>query len=162
MRFLLDGMLGRLARWLRLMGHEAKYLADIPDEKMIERAISENSILLTRDLALYRLAVARGADVFLVKGSTLPDRLANVARRFNIRLDVDSSASRCPACGAPVKAVSKEDVKEKVPPTTFKVYDEFWICVNVDCGKVYWRGSHWTKISGVLLKAKQLSNPVDA
>ena len=158
MRFVLDGMLGKLTRWLRMMGHDALYLNDAKDQELVASAIRENRILLTSDVALYRRAIARGAETFLVKGKTEAERLAELAERFKLDLSVDTSESRCPACGSVLNAASKEEVSGRVPETTFKVFDEFWACSNPDCGKVYWQGSHWENISAVLEKARKIQN----
>jgi len=156
MRFLADGMIGRLARWMRLIGCDVEYLNDIPDDQLLKRAASEHRILLTCDLALYRNAVAKGVDAFLISGKDQAEKLAKVAKRFNLQLEVDTNISRCPTCGSPIKRVAKTEVKGKIPSATFKAYDEFWICSNQDCGKVYWQGSHWKKIDEVLTRAKKL------
>jgi len=156
MRFVLDGMLGKLTRWLRMMGHDAIYLNDAKDRDLVANAVKESRVLLTSDVALYRYATARGADAFLVKGRTEAERLAGLANRFKLDLSVDSTDSRCPACGSNLTIASKEEVRGKVPATTFNVFDEFWTCSNSECGKVYWQGSHWENINAVLEKARKI------
>jgi uncharacterized protein with PIN domain len=156
MRFVLDGMLGKLTRWLRMMGHDALYLNDVRDQDLVANAVRENRILLTSDVALYRLATARGADAYLVKGRTEAERLAALASRFRLDLSVDSADSRCPVCGSPLRVVSKEEVMGKIPAATFNAFNEFWICSNSECGKVYWQGSHWKNINAVLEKAREI------
>jgi uncharacterized protein with PIN domain len=156
MRFILDGMLGKLTRWLRMMGHDALYLNDARDQDLVANAVRENRILLTSDVALYRLATARGADAYLVKGRTEAERLAALASRFRLDLTVDSADSRCPVCGSPLRVVSKEEVMGKIPAATFNAFNEFWICSNSECGKVYWQGSHWENINAVLEKAREI------
>jgi len=156
MRFVLDGMLGKLTRWLRMMGHDAIYLNDAKDQDLVASAVKESRILLTSDVALYRFATARGADAYLVKGRTEAERLAGLANRFKIDLSVDTADSRCPACGSPLRMASKEEVRGKIPATTFNVFTEFWTCSNSECGKVYWQGSHWENINAVLEKARNI------
>jgi len=156
MKFLADGMIGRLARWMRLIGCDVEYLNDVPDDELLKRAASENRILLTSDVALYRNAVAKGADAFLVGGKDQAEKLAKVAKRFDLRLKVNTNISRCPTCGSSIKKVAKTAIKEKIPLTTFKAYNEFWMCKNQSCGKVYWQGSHWKKIDEVLTRANEL------
>jgi uncharacterized protein with PIN domain len=63
------------------------------------------------------------------------------------------AGSRCPKCNTKVKATSKEDILDKVPPNTLAHYDDFWICPK--CGQVYWQGAHWTRIREMLGKAKE-------
>jgi len=156
MRFVLDGMLGKLTRWLRMMGHDAVYPNDAKDRDLVTTACGENRILLTSDVALFRLATARGAQTYLVKGRTEAERLASLATRFHLDLAVDAVESRCPTCGSALRVASKEEVKGKVPSTTFNVFNEFWTCTNPECGKVYWQGSHWGNINAVLQKAREI------
>ncbi len=156
-KFLADGMVGRLARWMRLIGCDVTYLSAAQDEQLIQKAAAENRVLLTSDTVLYRLAVARGVEAFLVKGNSEADKLARVTKRFGIRLEVDTSTSRCPTCGSLIESVSKDSVKARVPPTTFEAYEEFWICTNPKCRKIYWQGSHWKKIHELLKEANQLA-----
>lgn len=157
MKFIADGMVGRLARWLRLIGNDVVYSRDLTDSELIRRAVTEARILLTSDVELYRRAVADGADSFLVKGGTEAERLARIAKRFRIDLNIDTATSRCPTCNATIRPIKKEEVKEKVPPSTYEVFNEFWECTNRDCGKIYWQGSHWKKIGEHLSKAERLA-----
>jgi len=156
MKFLADGMIGRLARWMRLIGCDVEYLNDIPDDQLLRRAASMHRILLTCDVALYRNAVAKGVDAFLVSGKDQAEKLAKVAKRFDLPLEVNTNISRCPTCGSSIRKVPKAEIKGKIPSTTFKAYSEFWICNSQDCGKVYWQGSHWKKIDEVLTRANKL------
>jgi len=141
-----------------MMGHDAVYLNDARDQDLVASAVRENRILLTSDVALYRFATARGADAYLVKGRTEAERLASLASRFKLDLSVNTAESRCPTCGSALSIASKEEVRGKVPATTFNVFDEFWTCSNLECGKVYWQGSHWENISAVLEKARKIQS----
>jgi len=156
MQFLLDGMLGKLARWLRMLGYEATYENDRPDPDLLTKAKEGPFILLTSDEELYRTATMRGIESFLVQGRTEPERLASLAGRYYISLDIDTRNSRCPLCGAPIKETQRSEVETSVPPATFKVYPTFWVCTNPKCGKVYWQGSHWKKIEQTLQAAKKI------
>jgi len=141
-----------------MMGHDAVYMNDAEDKDLVTTAAKENRILLTSDVALFRLATTRGTDAYLVKGRTEAERLAGVAGRFKFDLSVDATQSRCPTCGSELKTESKEEVKGKVPETTFKVFNQFWACSNPDCGKVYWQGSHWENIGALLEKARKIQS----
>ena len=151
-------MLGKLTRWLRMMGHDAVYLNDAKDQDLIKKAIKEERVLLTSDVALYRYATARGVEAFLVKGRTEAERLGSLASRFRLNLEVDTTESRCPACGSLLEVASKDQVRGRVPETTFNVFNEFWTCSNPQCGKVYWQGSHWENIGAVLEEARKIQN----
>lgn len=152
MNFLLDGMLGKLTRWLRMMGHDAKYSTS-DDAELLEIGKKEYRVLLTRDFALYQQATARGADVYYVEGETEPERIAELAKRYQIPIEIDLALSRCPKCNAKLASVPKETIAGQVEENTLAQYSEFWRCLN--CGAVYWQGAHWTKIRATLEEAKQ-------
>lgn len=151
--FVVDGMLGRLARWLRLLGYDTLYLRE-EDEEILRIALEEKRVLLTRDQGLYRKAVASGAEAAYLVSENGADQLAQLAKSMGIRLDVDVSRSRCPSCNSPIEPADPSDLRRIVPATVLSRYNEFWKCTG--CGKVYWRGSHWRKIGETLTKAKSL------
>jgi len=142
--FLLDGMLGRLARWLRLMGYSAQYYPDLEDEELLERA-SSGAVLVTRDVELHRRAQKQGADSYLVSSSNHLDQLEEVSKAFHL---APRPQSRCTRCNGELREATREEVAGKVPPASFKRYRVFWVCR--ECGKVYWAGSHWGQIKKVL------------
>ena len=154
MKFIVDGMLGKLTRWLRMLGHNVKYSNKLDDAQLIAIAKKEKRVLLTRDLELYQQATAKGVQAFYVDGKTEAERLAQIAKKFGISLEIDMAVSRCPKCNAQVKPTSKENVKGKVEETTFAYYNEFWECPK--CGQIYWQGAHWTRIRRTLEEAKKL------
>ncbi len=152
--FIADGMLGRFTRWLRMLGCEVKYLNEASDQELLEIAEKEGRVLLTRDLELFQRARARGLEALFVEGETNTERIAELARRYKVSLEVDTSISLCPTCGSRIRQVEKSEVSGRVPEGTLMHYSEFWVCVG--CGKVYWQGSHWKKINETLEKAKKL------
>jgi uncharacterized protein with PIN domain len=156
MHFLLDGMLGKLTRWLRMIGCETTYLKNCEDSELLSIAKRDSLVLLTSDQELYRTAVGRGIECFLVEGRNEAERLASLADRFKLSLQVDTTISRCPVCGSRLKEVPKDNVEDSVPPATFKVYQTFWVCNNPACGKVYWQGSHWGRIEQTLEMARKI------
>lgn len=147
-------MLGKLSRWLRMLGYDVEYSNSLDDEQLIEIAKDQSRILLTRDLTLYRKASTQGIDTFFVEGATGVEKLANLARQFNLRLEIDATVSRCPKCNTRIQSISKEKVVDKVPKTTSSIYNEFWDCPG--CGQVYWRGAHWKRINKTLEEARKM------
>ncbi len=105
MRFLVDGMLGGLARWLRILGQDVRYDASTEDNELLRIAYEENMVLLTRDEELYQRAIARRIPSALVVGETEEKRLAQIASIFNVHLDVDMTETRCPECGSDLKVL---------------------------------------------------------
>ena len=153
---MVDGMLGSLSRWLRMLGYEAEYPRDASDDELLELTASKKAILLTRDAELYRRAKARDLEAFFVEGDNEPERLAGTAARFGLRLQVDAIMSRCPACNSLLRKAETEEIRERVPLGTLAHYTEFWVCEG--CGKVYWQGGHWKKINETLRRARELQN----
>jgi uncharacterized protein with PIN domain len=157
MRFLVDGMLGGLARWLRILGYEARYDASAMDNNLLTIASEENMVLLTRDKELHQRAVAKKIVSVLVVGETEEERLAQMARAFGLRLETNMAETRCPECGARLIEKSKSDLADKALEESLKIHNQFWKCANQGCGKVYWVGSHWKQIRQTLEEAAKLS-----
>ena len=157
MRFLVDGMLGGLARWLRILGYEVRYDAGAKDNDLLTIAGEENMVLLTRDEELCQRAVANKIASALVVGETEEERLAQMANSFGVRLDTNRAETRCPECGASLIEKSKSDIADEVPEESLKTYDQFWKCSNQSCEKVYWVGSHWKHIRQTLEEAAKLA-----
>jgi len=146
-----------------MLGYEASYENDRTDDDLLSIAKQGSFILLTSDEELYRTATFRGVQTFLVRGRTESERLAELAERYKLRLEIDTRESRCPACGSILRETPKGKVESSIPPATFKIYSTFWMCTNPKCAKVYWQGSHWKKIEQTLQAAKKIldlkSNP---
>jgi len=147
-------MLGRLTRWLRILGCDVKYSNELNDAALIATAKREKRTLLTKDFELYRQAASKGTEAFYVQASTAEGKLAEVAKRFNIELTVNMSVSRCPKCNSRVRPVSKDKVTDRVGEGTFTHYEDFWQCRK--CGQVYWQGAHWKGIREKLEKTKMM------
>lgn len=153
-KLIADAMLGKTVHWLRMLGIDTAYVQNISDEELIDIAKRENRAILTCDSELYRLAAMKGTEAFIVEGKSEAERLANLARRFQVKLDMDTRTSRCPSCNSAIRLTRKEEVRSKVPSRTFKSYRNFWVCTG--CGKVYWKGSHWIRIEKILQEANLL------
>jgi uncharacterized protein with PIN domain len=148
-RFLLDGMLGSLARWLRIGGYDTEYRKDTPDDDLIEEAARDDRILLTRDEVLSIRAGKRGVKVVFLERDADEKALAQLAAELH--LTFDPSMARCPKCNHTVDKVEKTAVAGKVPEGTYRVVDDYWLCPS--CGGIYWRGSHWPRIVETLSHA---------
>jgi uncharacterized protein with PIN domain len=149
MKFLLDGMLGSLCRWLRIIGYDSIYRKDVTDDDLMEEASKTNRILLTRDKELAMRAKKRGVLSFYLEALTNENKLRFLAKKLN--LVIRASNSRCPICNKLLNKTEKSKIKGKVHENTYKNFDEFWICC--DCDNVYWKGSHWDNISRTLKHA---------
>lgn len=154
MSFIVDGMLGKLARWLRMMGYDAKYSSAVEDAELLATAKRENRVLLTRDFELYEQAASKNIEAYYVEGSAEPARIAEISARFGFPLEIDLEKSRCPKCNTKITPIPKREVTREVEKNTLQHYDVFWKCPG--CGAVYWQGAHWTKIRATLQEARQI------
>ena len=148
-KFIVDAMLGDVARWLRLLGYDTLYASNVDDREILEKARKENRVIVTRDTGLYWRARKLGIRAVLLRntGSSVVDKLVVLIRKTGIELPerIDPSKSRCPLCnGELVPVEDKSLISGRVPPKVLSAYDRFWVCKS--CGKVYWLGSHWKNI----------------
>jgi hypothetical protein len=145
-------MLGKLARWLRMLGHDVIYSIEFEDSELLELAKKEERIFLTKDLELYKRAIGRGLDSYYVEGMTERDRIAEVAKRYSLPLVIDMDKSHCPLCNTKLAVASKEQLQCELEKNTFTYYSKFWKCSN--CGQIYWQGAHWIQINNTLNQAR--------
>jgi uncharacterized protein with PIN domain len=153
-KFIADGMLGKLTRWLRMLGQDVTYSTQLEDAELMATAEKENRVLLTRDSELYQRAISKDIDAFYVEGRTEAEKLAELAERFDFPLTIDLARSRCPRCNGRIRLTPKEQLAGKVEKNAFIYYNEFWKCST--CGRVYWQGAHWDGIRATLEEAKKI------
>jgi len=156
LRFVVDGMLGGLARWLRMLGYVTEYDPKADDNSLIQSSQVPDSVLLTRDEELHNRALGKNIHSVLVIGGTEEARLGQLARTLGVSLDIDMSATRCPECGAELHEITKKEAASDVPAKSLELYDRFWRCNNAGCGKTYWVGSHWKQIRHTLEEARKI------
>lgn len=137
-RFVLDVHLGRLARYLRMLGFDTVYHSELCDADLARIASSEARTLLTRDLGLLKRAVVtRG---YYVRETEPRHQLREILQRFDLSGAVQPFR-RCLRCNSLLRAVAKESVNERIEQRTARHYEEFWACP--ECGRIYWKGSHY-------------------
>lgn len=153
--FIADGMLGKLSRWLRLLGYDVIYSHDAGDDELLGEAKATGRILLTKDLNLYKRARVNGVEAVMLRGKNLEEDLAYLASLKLINLTFNEKLTRCPLCNSKLNATrSKRELEDIIPKNVLERYNFFWICS--ECGKVYWLGSHWQSINRTLMKARLL------
>jgi uncharacterized protein with PIN domain len=137
-QFIADAMLGKLARWMRVMGCDVEYFPEISDRALSDRAKCGSRIILTRDTRLVLQKINRG-NAFLVIGDHCPDQLRQVVDAFAIEPFRDL-LTRCLRCNMPLVSIAKNDLAGKVPPYVFETQDRFETCPQ--CRKIYWKATH--------------------
>jgi uncharacterized protein with PIN domain len=143
-KFLADAMLGSLARWLRILGYDTELAADKSDTAILGQAAKERRILLTRDRELYGRALGKKMRAFLITSPYVNDQLGKTISEFSLKLSGFPSRTLCPVCNGRLGEKGRKGMEGKVPKDVYERDRTFWLCSN--CGKSYWRGSHWGRI----------------
>ncbi len=142
-RFVIDGHLGRLAAYLRMLGFDSWYDRYADDPLLAAVSSGEQRLLLTRDVGLLkRREVDQG---YCVRSDKPRDQLKEICRRFALHAHFDPFR-RCMDCNGNLCPVPKEEIADLLPPHTRETKNEFSRCLN--CGKVFWRGTHYTRMLG--------------
>jgi uncharacterized protein with PIN domain len=155
-RFAADAMLGRLARWLRLLGFDCAYDSAITDEALVRLAETEGRTILTRDRRLPEEWWVPG--VYLVRAEDLLGQLAEVIQAFDLAASV-RLLTRCNECNRALAPLAREQALGRVPPRVLELHDTFAECPG--CGRVYWEGTHAARIRELVeeLRARARSGP---
>lgn len=140
-RFAADAMLGRLARWLRLLGFDCVHHRDITDEEMARLGALDGRTILTRDRGLPEEWWL--SDIYVVHAEELTRQLVEVVKRFDLAPSFQV-LTRCSDCNRLLQRAPRSDVGGRVPPGILERHDVFRECR--DCGRVFWEGSHAARI----------------
>lgn len=155
-----DAMLGRLARWLRMLGYDTAYEKVISDETLIGRVLREDRWLLTRDGYLAQRRVLRGRHTLIISDH-LDGQLRQLHRERKIDLSMsDQRGYRCADCNERLVAIPYEEAVTQVPPHVAEEHRHFTQCPR--CGRLYWSGTHWDDIRRQLARladASPVPNP---
>ncbi len=153
-RFILDTHLGKLARYLRLLGFDTLYKNHCDDAELAEiSATGDKRILLTRDHGLLkRKQVTHG---YFVRNDQPEAQVREVMKRFDLYGSAEPF-KRCTQCNGLVRVTNKEEVLERLPRGVAERFDEYWFCDQ--CQRVYWQGSHYDRMQQMI---KTLLSPVD-
>ena len=150
-------MLGRLARWLRILGYDTLYFSNADDATLARLALADDRILLTRDVELAR---RRGVRVILISGDQVENQLREIVNVLT--LSAGEAFSRCLDCNALLVEFERTQARDLVPPYVFATQTRFRRCAI--CGKVYWRGTHWAHMLATLESARgtgeSMENPL--
>lgn len=142
--FLADCNVGRLARWLRVLGYDAAYEPVLPDAQVVARARAEGRVLLTRDVDMMRRRVIASGTVqaILLRDDTVQDQLRQVLSE--LALQPGQTLTRCIDCNSELQARGKEAVAHRLPPYVRATQERFSECPS--CTRVYWPGTHWERM----------------
>ena len=143
-RFIVDTNVGKLARWLRMMGYDTLFINPIDDEGLIAVGLKEKRVLLTKDtqIMMRRVVTSGRLKALLIKDDDSKAQLRYVVEAM--RLNRNRQFTLCLECNEPLVPRNKEEVQELVPPYVFQTQSKFVECPS--CHRIYWRGTHWQRM----------------
>src|SRR5262249_20217599 len=137
-RFLVDGMLGKVARWLVLMGYDAAFAGEgEKDLELLERARREGRVFLTRDANIPEVA---GLRKLVLRERAFEDQLARVLGEWGLPPAPARLSTRCPYCTLGLEEIPREAALPLVPPLVRQLQTPFFRCPQ--CRRMYWNGTH--------------------
>ncbi len=138
-KFICDDNLGKLARYLRILGFDTHFDENIDDNRLLRIAASEERYLLTRDHKLLSRSIPHG--ILILENDDPLDQLPTVIRKLNLKIDSELLFNRCSRCNALCHTVDKSTISEEVFPFILKTQEIIKQCPA--CQRYYWRGSHY-------------------
>ena len=150
--FVLDTHLGRLATYLRMLGFDSLYGNYCKDEELARLSRDQHRVLLTRDRGLLERGIVTYG--YYVREDHPREQLLEILWHFDLAGSI-SPFSRCMRCNTPLQPVPKEQINDRLQPTTQQLYDRFHTCPC--CERVYWKGAHYRRMQQLI---EQVMKPI--
>ena len=151
-KFICDVHLGKLARYLRMLGFDVLYKNSFEDEEITTISLKERRAILTRDLGiLKRSEITHG---YFLRSDIVETQTEEVVKRFDLQKLI-KEFTRCLDCNNQLIQVSKEKIINTLPEKVAEFQKEFHKCP--ECGKLYWRGTHHQKMLTFVQKIKTIN-----
>jgi Uncharacterized conserved protein len=137
-KFVTDAALGKLAKWLRLLGYDTIVFSKQAGREMLRLADAERRIVLTRRKDMPERQFS--GRLYLVEGIEVAHQLKEVIRKYSLKINKQEMFNRCLNCNEKLISVTREEVRNLVPPFVFENSSVYNRCLN--CCKIYWTGTH--------------------
>jgi len=145
-------MLGSLAKWLRILGYDTLYVSnDTSDEEILDAALRETRVIISRDKLLTRKGKKMNLSVIEVTSTRLQDQIQQVFQ--NVVFNDEAILSRCLICNTILASIDKKKIEGKVPCRILDQHDKFYYCSK--CDKVYWMGTHYRNMMNMINSIKK-------
>jgi uncharacterized protein with PIN domain len=150
-KFIADVHLGKLTRYLRMMGFDVLYKNNFVDDEIVNLSLKEKRAILTRDRGiLKRSEVTHG---YWVRSTKIKEQLSEVIKRFDLK-NIIKEFSRCITCNSVLNPISKNEIIDDLPPKVSEFQDSFSICPS--CQKIFWKGTHHQKMLSFIQSVKDI------
>lgn len=150
MKFLVSRELGRLAKWLCILGFDAAYFREDNKSSFIITALREDRVVLTRNKILSQ---DKALKSIFMKSEILGEQIKQILGDCQIDLDDCQMFNRCIICNAELNKIEKNKVMPKVPKYVYETQNEFCKCPK--CSRIYWQGTHWGNVQEILEKVSK-------
>ena len=156
MLFLVDSMLGNIAKKLRLFGFDSEYFSDIDDLELIEKAKNENRIIISKDSSLINRAKKYDIASIRITKEIEIEQFLEILKDTPLELnEISGDTARCTKCNSQTSQIHKSKISNKIPQRVLEYNDKFWKCDK--CDQIYWEGTHIKKLQEFLREIKQQS-----
>ncbi|MFC1941284.1 Mut7-C RNAse domain-containing protein [Chloroflexota bacterium] len=142
LKFIVDHNVGKLAKWLRMMGYDTLFFEGSDDSQMVRVALDEGRVILTRDTQIMKrgLVTSGRLKAVLIKSDEPEQQIRQVIETLNLDSQF-KPFTVCLECNQPLVERSKEQVQDRVAPYVFRTQNQYMECPA--CHRIYWRGTHW-------------------
>jgi uncharacterized protein len=147
MRFIATRELGRLAKWLRIMGYDVVYHDKEEKRELVIISLREERVILTRDSRMSRYT---GLKLVHVDSDFVDEQVRQIMNELHIKPDEAKLFSRCVICNDTLIGIAKKDVEGRVAPYVYETREVFMKCPK--CERIYWHGTHWEKVKNMIEK----------
>jgi uncharacterized protein with PIN domain len=142
MRFFVDQTLGRLTKWLRLLGFDVVQTRLTPQEWRHLPTLKQDTYILTRQTSLP--AKIPRPDLIVLTSDRTEAQLTEICRRLQISPETWEPLNRCSDCNHILVPVTPEQAEGRVPEYISQKHQQFFECPQ--CRRLFWEGSHQRRI----------------
>ncbi len=140
LKFILTKELGRLARWLRLLGYDAAYFASDDMKPLFITAFNESRVVITKRL---RMSEIKSIKVVYLRKDLLKDQISELRKKIRLKINDRALFTRCADCNREVYKIDRGSVRDIVPAYVYKTQKNFFQCPS--CAKIFWKATHWDR-----------------
>jgi uncharacterized protein with PIN domain len=156
-KFIVDHNVGKLARWLRMLGFDSLFFSGHDDSQMVKQALAEGRIILTRDTEIMKRRVINNGrlNAILIKSEEVERQIQQLMATLDLK-GRSRPFTICLECNQPLVEKSPAEVRERVPPYVYKTQTRYMECPA--CHRIYWQGTHW---KAMMRKMEKLANTIN-
>ena len=153
---MVDENVGKLAKWLRMMGFDTLFFTGENDWQMVITALREDRVVLTRDTGIMKMGVVASGRLkaILIESDKPEEQIKQVVERFKLKWKT-GFLTLCLECNKRLEKRTREQMEGRVPPYVFQTQSQYMECPS--CHRVYWKGTHWQAMADKLERLKRMS-----